>query len=404
MTSDTAPTSEALDRSLDLLRRASTPHGFVASPVFDHYAGVWGRDALITSLGACATSDPALHEATAASIDTLTTRASPLGQLPAVVFPERDEWDFGEGGSVDTTAWLPIAVEAYLSATGDLERVAGWWPAIESSIRWLRHLDVTGSGLVSVAPSTDWMDAALTRSGRTLHVNALFAWSLAAIQRIADVLGFTTDRDAGRIARAVDAWFWPDSTVEFDSFFEHGFAHTAIRREYERLASLPRRHYVSHIVHSAFIDRCDVLANVIAVLGEVAPPGRAVTITDHLAAAADPWPSRTFLGPILPGDASGMLITQADLAIDPRWSVAPGRYHNAGAWPFVGGLHAAAVAAAAGPAAARPLLGRVAGALAIDDWAFPEWIDAEGLPQGARQQTWNAGAYVLAYLRIERTP
>ncbi len=165
MSPDTVSTSEAFDRSLDLLKRSATPHGFVASPAFDHYAGIWGRDALITALGACATSDPALHAATAASIDTLTTRASPLGQLPAVVFPDRDEWDFGEGGSVDTSAWLAIAVDAYLTATGDLPRVAGWWPAVAASIRWLRHLDVTGSGLLSVAPSTDWMDAALTRSG-----------------------------------------------------------------------------------------------------------------------------------------------------------------------------------------------------------------------------------------------
>ncbi len=73
------------------------------------------------------------------------------------------------------------------------------------------------------------------------------------------------------------------------------------------------------------------------------------------------------------------------------------------AWPFVGGLHAAAVAVTAGAEAAQPLLRRVARAVAIGDWAFPEWISADGLPQGARQQTWNAGAYLYAHRRIEPT-
>lgn len=401
MTRDPVSTREAMERSLDLLRRSATPHGFVASPAFEHYAAVWGRDALITSLGACATTEPDLHRATAASIDTLTAHASPLGQLPAVVVAERDEWDFGEGGTVDTTAWLPIAVEAYLTATGDLERVIGWWPAVTAAIRWLGHLDVTGTGLLSVAPSTDWMDAALTRSGRTLHINALYAWSLAAAERIGAALGLEAPGDRRRVAEAVDGWFWPDPTVDFDALFDHGFAHTSIRREYERLAVLPRRHYVSHIVHAAFVDRCDVLANVIAVIAGVAPPARSETIIECLTEAADPWPSRTFLRPVLPGDPAGMLITQADRAIDRRWSATPGRYHNGAAWPFVGGLHAGAVAATSGRVAARPLLQAVARALAVDGWAFPEWIDADGVAHGAQQQTWNAGAYVWAYLRTE---
>ena len=393
---DPAVVVTARERSLELLHRAATHAGFVASPSFEHYTVIWARDSLITSLGACATTDSSLHETVAATLDTLTAHASPLGQIPAIVSPERNEWDFGEGGVVDSTAWLPVVVEAHLRATGDIERARAWWPAVEAAIAWLRHQDVTGTGLLSVAPSTDWMDAALTRSGRTLHVNALYAWAASAADRLREALELETTGEGARVTHTVDAWFWPDPAVEFASLFEHGFAHTSIEREYRRLAAAPRNHYASHIVHAAFVDRCDVLANLVAILAGVPSDARARVIIEHLSPAADPWPSRALMQPVSPGDPSGMYIEQADRAIDARWRNLPGRYHNGAAWPYIGGFHVAATSVVLGPEPARALLSRLAQALAMGDWSFPEWIDSAGAPEGARDQVWNAGAFLLA--------
>ncbi len=83
----------------------------------------------------------------------------------------------------------PIVAGHYLEATGDLSRIRGWWQSIARAIEWLTYQDVTGSGLISVAPSTDWMDAALTRSGRTLHVNVLYGWAIDSAVSIAAALG-----------------------------------------------------------------------------------------------------------------------------------------------------------------------------------------------------------------------
>lgn len=393
--SDSTVVARTREQSLELLHRAATPAGFVASPSFDHYTLIWARDALITSLGACATTDPSLHRAVANTIDTLAAHASPLGQIPAVVSAERREWDFGEGGVVDATAWLPVVVEAYLTATDDLDRVEAWWPAVQAAISWLRHQDVTGTRLLSVAPSTDWMDAALTRSGRTLGVNAIYAWATSAADRLGEALGLEPTGDGERVARAVDRWFWPDSGVEFASLFDHGFAHTSIEREYHRLAGAPRTHYASHIVHAAFVERCDVLANLLAILAGIPSDDRARAILEYLTGAADPWPSRAFMEPIEPGDPSGMYIEQADAAIDARWRNLPGRYHNGAAWPFIGGFHVVATSVVLGAERARALLAQLAETLAMHDWSFPEWIDSAGAAEGARDQVWNAGTFLL---------
>jgi glycogen debranching enzyme len=92
-----------------------------------------------------------------------------------------------------------------------------------------------------------------------------------------------------------------------------------------------------------------------------------------------------------------MLISVAEAAIPDRWRNRPGTYHNAAAWPFVGGFHVEALARVSGSTAALPLLERLAAANAAGEWSFAEWIDAAGAPAGAALQTWNAATFVLAY-------
>ena len=388
------------ERAVALLRRAATSHGFVASPAFDHYAVIWGRDALISSLGALQLDEIDLTAAVAATLDTLARGASPLGRLPAVVVPARDEWDFAEGGAVDVPALFVIVAAAYLDATGDVDRVRTWWPAAVKAVSWLDHQDVTGSGLISAAPSTDWMDAALTRSGRTLHLNVLYAWSVASLDCIGRRLGEEIDRDPGALVDTVNAWFWPDPGLDAGSLYAHGFAHDATRIAYWEAASVNRRSYLSHIVHAAFVDRCDVLANLLAIRADVASGERAALILSVVEEAADPFPTRTLLEPVQAGDGTAMLVSVAEASIPMRWRNRPGSYHNGAAWPYIGGFHVEAVVQVAGRDAARPLLQRLAVANALDDWSFPEWIDADGRPAGASLQTWNAATFVLGYRAV----
>jgi hypothetical protein len=392
--------AETFRRAEDLLRRAASSHGFVASPAFDHYAVIWGRDALISSIGALRLGDTDLVSAVAATLDTLAGAASPLGQIPAVVNPGKGEWDFAEGGAVDVSAWFVIVAADYLGATGDIDRTRAWWPSCRSAFRWLEHQDVTGSGLISAAPSTDWMDAALTRSGRTLHLNVLYAWASRSIAELAGHLGEEVTVDPGKTFDAVNAWFWPDPSTDPASLYPHGFAHDATRIAYWEAGRGRRNHYLSHIVHAAFVDRCDVLANLLAIRAGVADDVRARLVLESIENAADPFPTRTFPEPVAASDGSGMLVSFAEASIPERWQNRPGRYHNGAAWPYIGGFHVEAIAAVHGADSARGLLYQLAVANALDDWSFPEWIDSAGKPAGAPLQTWNAATFVLGYLAV----
>jgi glycogen debranching enzyme len=383
------------EQAAELVRRCATANGFIASPSLDHYNGIWARDAALIGLGALTLGEESLNESAAATVDTLFSHASELGQVPAVVWPQRGRWDWGEGGAVDATAWTVILAAAVVEAVGDLRD--GWKSGIEAAMRWLSYQDVTGSGLISAAPSTDWMDAALTRSGRTLHLNVLYAWAA----RSASELGLAGPEPED-LRRRVNLLFWPDPRSDLGALYPHGFGHEASRVAFMEAAAATRRHYLSHVIHAAFVDRCDVLANLLAIVAGVADRGRALLILDYLdrVGIIDPYPSRTFPDPIPASDASGMWLTMAEAVIPTRWRNRPGRYHNGAVWPYIGGIHAWASALTGRRWEAERILHHLKAANRLGE-GFPEWIHPEsGEPAGASLQGWNAGTYLLAEAAI----
>ncbi len=64
----------------------------------------------------------------------------------------------------------------------------------------------------------------------------------------------------------------------------------------------------------------------------------------------------------------------------------------------MGAFHAVALAGVGRKQEAEGLLERVAAANRVGEWGFHEWLHGRsGEPGGAPAQTWNAGAFVLAY-------
>lgn len=393
---------EGVARSRQLLTDAATPEGFVASTGFGHYSAVWARDACLTALGGLAVGDGPLVEAAGATVDTLLAAASPQGRVPVVVRPGLG-WDWGEGGGVDPSAWVVVAAAAYLRTTGDFVRVEGWFPRLEAAMAWLAHQDVTGSGLISAAPATDWMDAALTRSGRTLHLNVLYYWAQRSLEEIGAALHRPTSGSSEDLSWRIDLLFWPQPQRDVAELYPHGFGHDALRVAYWEAAQGRRRHYVSHVVHSAFVDLCDVAASCLAVVSGAAGGERAQEVVKGLSelAVAEPLPSRTYPEPVEASEPWGMWIRAAEAVIPPRWRNPPGSYHNGAVWPYVGALHARAEATAGRHPQARRLLEQVAAAnrLGVEgEWEFREWITPtdEPRPAGAPQQVWNAGTLLWA--------
>lgn len=404
----TSLVDEARARSLELLSRASSSLGFVASPTFDHYAQLWTRDAVISSLGALVTGEPDLVDTAVRTMRSLTEATTPLGQVASVIHLDSESWDWGEGGVVDATAWFVILTGAVFEVTGSADLAIDHWPEVSGAMTWLRHQDVTGSGLISAAPSTDWMDSSLVRSGRTLNLNALYHWAAVSAAKVARAVGEKPPVDSEDLASRVNALFWPTRTIGPERLMllekpPDRFPHGALVSAHEQAANRQRRHYLSHVIHSLYDEHCDVLANLILACTGVADSDKSGAILDHLreTSVSAPFPSRTWTEPVDPEEPSSMFIPGVETHLDPRWSNAPYHYHNGGIWPFVGGFHTAALALHSREDDASALLNKLAAANELGGWGFHEWLHGvSGEPRGARDQTWNAGTYLLAEAAI----
>lgn len=397
-----ADVARSYEGAVDLLHRASTEHGFVASPAFDHYSVIWVRDAAVSSLGALVSGDDELVACAVRSLETMSRSTTPLGQVAAVSRPDRGYADWGEGGVVDATAWYVILAGAVSETTGDDELLARQWPTVAKAINWLRHQDVTGSGLISAAPSTDWMDASLVRSGRTLHLNILYHWAASSAARIARSIGEASPLDPKDLFWRVNGLFWPTETTGPEMLLSPAprtFPHPATVRAHAAAAARDRVHYVSHVIHSHFDEHCDVLANLIAVCTGIASETRSASILDYLAdrGVTNPYPSRVWADPIDTGRPGSLHVPEVEEHLDPRWRNPPFSYHNGAVWPFVGGFHCMALGLAGRREEGWELLERLGDANLVGDRGFHEWLHGQtGEPSGAPEQAWNAGAYVLA--------
>lgn len=403
-------TNECYQRSIDLLRRSAGPAGFVASPAFEHYASVWARDAAVACLAAYQAADSELIAAAGRTLETLAECQGHLGQVPNVVWAESAHWDWGEAGAVDASAWFVIVAAEHFAATGDTELARKIWPHANQAMFWLQHLDTTNTRLIDSPPGGDWMDSSLVRSGRVFHINVLYHWAARSLATLASSVSERPSIDAADLATRINLLFWPEPESKYEDLLAHvaypggeqpAFAHEALPAALAAAAVPERHHYLAHVRQAAMVDRCDVLANVLAIVSGLAGKRRAERVLDFLDAAGvtAPFPSKTWPKPVSADhDPWGMWNRAAEVAIAARWRNPPHNYHNAAIWPYVGGFHVAALAFVDRRQEAAELLERLAAANQVGDWGFHEWLHGEtGAPGGAPAQTWNAGAFVLAF-------
>jgi GH15 family glucan-1,4-alpha-glucosidase len=100
---------EARKRALDILHRCVTPAGFRASADTTGYPQVWGRDSVITFLGALASGDADLLNAGKASLETIGSMQSCWGLLPLNVNPDTGAVSTENAGACDVNLWYILA-------------------------------------------------------------------------------------------------------------------------------------------------------------------------------------------------------------------------------------------------------------------------------------------------------
>lgn len=408
-----AVVAEGCRQALRVLEGGVAREGMLASPALPHYAAIWTRDLAFAALGANVAASRELTEAVARSLRQLARRQAASGQIPVACWPRLGHWDFHESGCTDATCLFVVTAAQHLATHADAALERELLPHLERALAWLADQDANQFTLIDSPSGGDWMDSTLQRSGKLLYVNVLYHRALRGMARLDSAGRAAWELRAARLGRKLELLFWPEPGSEHAALLEGldlpaggapAFPHPIGPAARRAVARSERHHYLSHVDGGRYVDECDVLGNVLAVLYEVAAPARARRVMEFLFAspAAHPFPMRTYTRSFEPGDRWGMYREDLEGFQDPRWRNAPGRYHNGGVWPFIGGLYVAALhrVGMGQEAEAEMLRLTAANRLSADpggEWGFHEWIDAaSGEPGGAPAQSWSAGTYLLA--------
>lgn len=385
--------NECYQKAIEVLKGNTTEFGFKASS--ERYNSIWGRDGSITCLGAVLTGDNNLIDTSKKTLTTLRDFQTPLGQIPNVFFLDSRKINFY---ATDATAWWVIAVESLWRRTKDREFLSSFWPSVEKAITWLRYQVIDTSGLINSPPGGDWMDSSVQRWGKVLYNNILYYRALLCANELAKETGKGKFMETEEIKLRINLVFWPTGPVK-DEWFP-GWYMTF----YEEVIDMDREHYLNYLSFESYDGKCDVAANCMAIIWDVADKEKRERILEYMTRQhlSRPFPIRVLDPPFLESDRSWN--AKMDLYRPVHWQSRPYCYHNAAIWPWVGGLYVEAMVKAGEQAVAEKELESLAQANSTGPdgkWEFNEWLHGRtGRPMGAALQSWNAACYIIAYKAV----
>ena len=381
---------EAYKKSIELLLENSTEHGLMAAAPNEAskkkmYVNIFARDASICALGMIASKNKELVDVAKKSLETLCEHQTILGQIPSSISPDKEEEYFYYLGSIDSTLWWLIAVDFYDKNTEDGEFKKLLKGKIEKALNWLFYQDTNSDGLLDQGEACDWADY-MPNNGIVLYTNVLW-------YRVLHLYGL---KEEGELAHdALNSIFLPHEADEKNSIYLQKEKYriktlNILKKDVERTT-----HYLHYISYRYSSDRCDVYANLLAILYGVSSDKKSKEIIREI--------EKNRSGRRLPVQVLFPAIKKRDtdwrdyLRKEPSLNK-PGCYHNGGVWPYVGGFWVIALQKIGEKSMARRELRRLAELNKKNNWEFNEWFNAKnGKPSGMKRQSWNAGMYILAY-------
>ena len=407
--------AQGYKKAIEVLKKNSTKFGFVSSSSFRHYFSIWARDSCITILGTLLTGDKDLLKISKKNLANLKNLQSELGQIIGVYWPEKKYWDWCEIGCIDGSAWYIIACFYYFKITQNKKFLKEFWPSIKKALLWLQYQDQSNFGLIDSQEAADWMDSSFNRGGKVFYNNCLFYKAALSANKLAGIMKEPALIDTQNLKLKINALFWPEKNIDYSVFLNQikypkgakiKFKHEATIKAY-KTASKKREYYLSHINCRRFVDVCDVLANCLAIIWDIADKKRINKILKYFfrKKVTSPYPAKTLPEPILKeNDKWGMLKFETEKFISKRWRNPPFCYHNAGIWSYVGGFYVLMLVKCGRIKKAKEELEKLAQVNKIGkkyNWEFNEWLHGQtGKPMGAAFQSWSAAGYIMAYKAV----
>lgn len=356
---------EAYEKAVAVLSKCATSNGFYAA--FPGYNMVFGRDSMITSLGA-ALYGPHFKETIEKSLLTLARHQSRLGQIPnAVDIFAKERKPHVDYQSIDSTLWFIIAAYNYKHVFNDLTFFQTLSPHIQKAYAWLTYQDMGEDSLLEQQPTTDWQDAFPHRYGHTINTQALW-------YKVLNLIGKTEHA----------------SVVKQTVNFNEGLG------LWSGKFYLPYRWKNHHKYHEKG-EWFDSLGNLLAIIFDLAPKNYSEKILSHIKkeGIALPVPIKAIYPPIRKGS-----VEWHDYFEDCEAGI-PFHYLNGGIWTFIGGFYVLALIKQKQYKEASASLKKIA--LSLLKTNFAEWLDGRtgkcGPSHSGSQdgnQAWNAALFILA--------
>lgn len=375
----------AYEQSVNLLRHASTPYGFVASVQnHDNYQRVWTRDGIICTLAALLTGDAALIATGKANIQTLFDYQHSTGFIPSNVTPQTQAVSYGGAvGRADTPCWAVIGLCAYVAHTQDFDLAEKYKQHVERCFWVLDAWEFNGRHLLYVPQSGDWADEYI-QHGYILFEQLLRVWALEWAAHIYQNTEWQTKAQV--IREVIQNNFHPQTglTNPYSPNLKHQSREAAA--DYWLMGFNPAR------IYSYF----DLQANSLAILlgiGNVSQEeGLLKFLTQQLQQSNRLLPS---FSPAIKHNDTDMMELRNNYAYTFR--NVPHQFHNGGLWPVWNGFLAVALQKAGTQENALMLTERIHAANQLADNGFNECLNGEnGEPCGVVHCTWSAAGAVLA--------
>jgi glycogen debranching enzyme len=359
------------NQAIKVLEQCSRKIGFYASGLPGGYEGLWARDSMVTSLGACLTGRK-FKTAFQRSLDTLSKNQSKNGQIPnAVGIYDTDRRSEVTFNSIDSTLWYLVGQYAYSKAYKDYTLLRKYKRNINKAFLWLSYQDPNEDKLLVQQPTMDWQDAFPHKYGKTINTHALYY----AVLRM-----YKKDDLADRIKAVVNG-----DIEEYLSLYDKNLGY-----------------YLPWVWKNHDGDReqgqwFDSLGNLLAIVSGLATPQISESILNYIEREKinRPYPVKATYPPIKQGDKEWHSYFEKCEAKNPY------QYLNAGIWPFIGGFYVAALI----KMKQYDKAGKELSLLSKTD--FNEWLDGQtGEIKGTPSQGWSAGAYLFALksLKKKRVP
>jgi glycogen debranching enzyme len=359
-----------------------------------YYPDFWGRDSLISALGLCISQEEEFMNLARKCIETCLKYQKSNGQVPNKISPDGKKVDFGEGGCVDASLWLPIACWFYAKTSGDSNWLKKNMRKIERSVKWVLNLDVNNDWLIETHEGSDWMDC-LLRSGRVLYDNVLLYAALRFVDRIREEIGMKQafKSIAEKVKENINLLLWlsEDNLEKVRRLY--GF--TGIEKDYEiAFREGEKGYYLAELGFRKYDARFDVFANVLALLFGVANEEKKKRVFDAFESfeVDKPYPVKVLVPPIAKNDLFRCFyFRETELPFLQE----PGNFHNGGIWPFVGGFYVALLKKE--KLEWKSVFDKLVEANSLADWRFSEWLNDKGIPSGSPYQTWSACTLLFAW-------